>query len=369
MANNNPTPVWRNDRWIIQVQKNKVRHTFTSSNEGRKGKKECLDKYYEWLDGGSDGKKSLDRIYKEYMDDIRTRKGKNSPSLTSYRSYYDNYIPDKLKKMKMCKITVFEWQEVLNNAKKQNGEYLAKESLKALKIFISSLIRFGYEDYQCELPRKKLHLPNDRTPKKERKILTHDQVQSVFEFSDSFYANAVKFMILYGLRPSEVLGIMVSDIEGDVLTIQRGVTQRHTISEGKTKNAHRKIYLGELGKSIINETIERNKRMKLYTDFVFCANNGEMGYQSSLTKTYNILKKKTGLEGSPYSLRHTFASYFKTRMNIEEVQSIMGHSRNFDSIGTYGNHFVIEDAKKTTAVIDDTFKNIIKCNKSASSEN
>lgn len=369
MANNNPTPVWRNGRWIIQVQKNKVRHSFSSSIEGRKGKKECLDKYYEWLEGGSDGKKTLDRVYKEYIEDIKARRGDSSQALTSYKSYYERYIPNELKKMRMGNITVQEWQSVINNARKKNGEYLSATSLKCLKVFLSSLIHFGYEDYQCELPRKRLYIPQNRTEKKEREILSFEQLQRLFEPSNLFYHKGICFMALYGLRPSELIALKTSDLDGNVLTIQRGITQKGKITKGKTSNAHRKIYLGELGMNIINETIERNKRLKLHTDYIFCSKDGCVGNQSGLRKNYLQLKEERNLCGSLYSLRHGFISYFATSGVLDEktIKRTVGHSDKMPTFDVYA-HFVEENAKKNSAIIDDTFKNILKCNKSASNK-
>lgn len=367
MAVKNPTPVWRNNRWIIQVQKNGVRHSFSSSIEGRNGKNECLNKYYAWLDGGVDGKKTLDKVFNEYLDDIKNRKGEDTPALYYYRKMYDSYFPEKLKSKKMCNITLKEWQDVLNNAKKKNGEYLSKKTLKGLRILINTVIRFGYEDYQCELPRKRLYIPENRAESKEREILTFEQMNRLFEPSDRFYHNAIKFMALYGLRPSEVLGIKESDIKNNILTIQRGITQRGTISKGKTVNAHRKIYLGELGLQIIEDTIKRNKELKLNSEYIFCSRKGGVGIRISLARDYQVLREERDLgDTSLYSLRHTFITYFKSRIDLESLKDTVGHSKSFATTDVYGNHFLQENAKKTSAVIDDTFKNIIKCNKSAS---
>lgn len=361
MANSNPTPAWRNGRWIIQIQKNKVRHTFTSSIEGRKGKKECLDKYYVWLDGGADGKKTLNKVYTEYIEDVRARRGESSSALISYKSYYDNYIPKQLKGMKMCNITAQQWQGVLNTAKKKNGEYLSATSLKCLKVFISSLIHFGYEDYQCELPRKRLYIPQNRVDKKEREILSFEQMQRLFEPSNLFYHKGICFMALYGLRPSEVLGLKISDLNGNVLTIQRGITQKNKITKGKTSNAHRKIYLGELGMNIINETIERNKRLKLHTDYIFCSKEGCVGNQSGMRKNYLELKEERDLCGTLYSMRHSFISYFATSGDLDEktLKLTVGHSDKMPTFDTYA-HFVEENAKKNSAIIDDTFMKILQ---------
>ena len=45
------TPKWNKQKklWIIQGQKNGLKKSFYSSTPGPKGKRECLDKYDDWV--------------------------------------------------------------------------------------------------------------------------------------------------------------------------------------------------------------------------------------------------------------------------------------------------------------------------------
>lgn len=346
------TPHWDGRRWRIQVRHEGKRMSFSSSVPGVKGRREVQQKYDNWYYGSVVGEKSVERVAEEYMEDLKARCGENCPSIRHNEGYIRLYIVPKCGKKKICKMTLREWQAVINEATGQNKP-LSEKTLKNLRTIIMALIKYGYEDYQCELPRGKLYIPKGHS-KKEKEILQKDDVRRLFEPSDLFFHPMFCFLALTGLRPGEALGIKVEDVKTDRVEIKRSINDENNITEGKNENARRVIPLGSLAKKILEDTIARNEAMNLRTEWVFCSEDGSHGCQSTMRNHWNKLKKERNLPGTVYCLRHTFISMMKNVMPEQMVKDIVGHSVNMSTFETYG-HIVDGDNERAAEIIDLTY--------------
>ena len=345
------TPRYDGSRWRIQVQKDGKRYSFSSSVSGTKGRKEVIRKYEQWYYGEATGEKSVYTVCCEFLEDVKARRGDKAPSVVQYERYIRLYIAPACGARKLCKMTLRDWQSVINGAQGQNRA-LSEKTLKNLRGIIMSIVKFGYEDYQCEPLRGSLYIPKGHS-KKEKVILQKEDIRRLFEPSDLFYAPLFQFLCVTGLRCGEGLGIKKSDIQGSRLIISRSVTCDHRVSDCKNRNAKRVVPLGELALSIIRKTIERNDRLNLRTEWIFCSPDGSMGNQSTMRNQWLALKKSRGLpEGATvYSLRHTFISFLRDEMPSEMMKSIIGHSASMDTFGTYG-HYIEGQERKAAEVID-----------------
>lgn len=357
------TPRWDGQRWRIQARKDGKRYSFSSSVEGSKGRKEVIRKYESWYYGEASGEKSVGQVCKEYLADVKARCGEKSPAYIQYERYIRLYVAPVLAPKKICKTTLRDWQSVINNAQGRKKE-LSEKTLKNLRGIIMSIVKFAYEDYQCEPLRGSLYIPKGHF-KLEKEILPREDIQKLFEPSDLFYSPLFKFLLVTGLRPSEGLGIKVSDIQGDRVYIRRAVNSQGIITTGKTANARRLIPIGNLAKSILEETIKRNEELNLRTEWVFCSPDGSMGNQSTMRNHWNTLKKERGLAGSVYSLRHTFISYTKSTLPEQILRDVVGHSATMSTFETYG-HIVEGEARQAADIIDLTFGAVFGDNKSIS---
>jgi integrase len=216
------------------------------------------------------------------------------------------------------------------------------------------IIKFGYADYQCELPRGELYIPKGHA-RNEKEILQRSDIARLFEPCDAWYWRAFCFMTITGLRPSECLGIQVGDIEQDCVRIRRAVNSRNYITDGKNRNARRTVPIGATARAILNEIIDRNERMNLHTEWVFCAVDGSHGNQCTMRNQWARLKQERNLPGTLYSFRHTFVSMMKDQLSEAAIKEYIGHSESMDTYGTYG-HEVDGEHKKTAEIIDLTFK-------------
>lgn len=345
-----PTPKWEDGRhWRIRVMRDGERFTFTSSAPGAKGKKEVLHKYEMWLFDEGSGEKSVARVSQEYLEDLKARTGNDSEAFIQNERYIRLYIVPKTQGKKMCKMTLRDWQSVINSATGRHKE-LSHKTLENLRGIIMGMIKFGYSDYQCELPRGELYIPKGHS-KQEKEILQPDDVRRLLEPSDKWYHPLFAFLVITGMRPGEALGLKKDDVFGDHVVIRRAVNYRGKITEGKNENARRMVPIGALASGILKKTIQRNEDHKLHTSWIFCSKDGSQGNQSSMRNQWLELKKERELPGTVYSLRHTFISLMKNTMPEQMIKDIVGHSVSMDTFGTYG-HIVDGDRQRAAEIID-----------------
>lgn len=254
----------------------------------------------------------------------------------------------------MCKMTLRNWQDVINGASRANGEPLSAKTLKNLRSIIMGVIKYGYADYQCEPLRGDLYIPQNRK-KGEREILQKEDIKRLFEPSPLHYWPAFCFMAITGLRPGECLGLQLEDLDDDCVHIRRAVNTRNFITEGKNKNARRVVPIGSTAKKILQETIRRNEDNRLRTNWIFCSPDGSQGNQRTMKNQWNRLKAQRDLPGTLYSLRHTFVSLVKNVLPEAAIKSYVGHSESMPTLSVYG-HEMNDDRRQTAQIIDLTFK-------------
>lgn len=350
-------PKFDGKRWRIQVQKEGKRYSFSSSLPGLKGKRECQEKYDRWYCEGGDGNKSVERVCKEYLEDLGNRRGFDSEAYVQSERYIRLYIVPKCHCKKMRKMTLREWQSVINTAYGVNGKPLSQKTLQNLRGIISGIVKYGYADYQCEPLRGTLYIPLGHSVK-EKEILQPTDLARLFEPSDKWYHPLFCFLVLTGLRPSEGLGLRIEDIKGEEAFVRRGINAKGKITEGKNSNAKRIIPLSSMARQIITQTIARNNRKNLRTSWIFCDIHGDQGNQSTMRNQWLELKKERDLKGTVYSLRHTFISLTKATLPESVLKGIVGHSASMDTYGVYGHHVEGEN-RKSAQIIDLTFGEVL----------
>ena len=210
------TPKWNKERklWVIQGQKNGIRKVFYSSVPGMKGKRDVLDKYDDWVEFGGSSSLTVERCVQLYLQDIEARIGRKD----GYREaeiYTRLYVLPALGRCKMDKLTLRDWQAVLNEARPHsaNVQSLSHKTLTHLRAVIVGLHKFAYRNYYCDDWRGQLYIPQGHK-RGEREILQPDDISRLFEPCDSWYFPAFLVMLVCGLRPGEAYGIQTGDING-----------------------------------------------------------------------------------------------------------------------------------------------------------
>lgn len=343
-------PTWDGKRWRIRCMKEGKRYSFSCSIPGAKGRKECQQKYDAWYFGEASGEKTVACVAQEYLEDLAARRGYDSEAYIQNERYIRLYIAPECGQKKICKMTLRDWQSLINRATGRDGRSLSHKTLENLRGIISAIVKFGYQDYQCELLRGELYIPAGHA-RNEKEILQETDIQRLLEPSDRWYHPLFCFLVITGMRPGEALGLQVNDLEGSRIHIRRSISAKGRITPGKNENARRVVPIGELARSILRSTIRRNEDKKLYTEWIFCDTHGGPGNQSTMRNQWNELKAERELKGTVYSLRHTFISMMKSVMPEQMIKDIVGHSVSMDTFGTYG-HIVDGDEKRAAEIID-----------------
>lgn len=349
-------PIWDGRRWRIQVMRDGRRFSFSSSVAGAKGRRECQQKYDQWYYGEASGEKTVGQVSQEFLEDLKSRRGADSETYIQNERYIRLYVAPKCASRKMSKMSLRDWQNIINDATGREGAPLSHKTLVSLRNIVMRIVKFGYQDYQCEPLRGDLYIPQGHA-RREKAILQKSDVARLFEPSKKWYHPLFCFLAITGMRPGEALGLQVDDIGQDCVRIKRAVNAKGQITTGKNENARRVIPIGRLARQILNDTIKRNEEHKLHTVWIFCDIHGGRGNQSSMRNQWNELKveRNLPLTSTVYSLRHTFISLMKNVLPEQAIKDIVGHSVSMDTFGTYG-HIVDGDSRRAAEVIDLTFE-------------
>lgn len=354
-----PSPIWveSKSQWVVRIQKDGIRRSFTSTTPGNKGRKEVLKKLSEFESFGDNTHLLVSAAYDRYLEEVEAKHGRRD-TYRQIEGYGRLYIKPAIGKMQVKNVTLYDLQRIINTAKpKRHVETLSKKSLKNLRACLTGFMKYCVNNYYCDPLRGELYIPVGH-PTVGKDILQPDEIRKLFEPCDLWYYNAFLTMLLCGLRPGELLGLKRSDVQGRILLVNRAINGSNEITPGKNKNAHRAVPMPELAYRIIQDTIKRNDELRLNTEWVFCGYNGEAGNQCALRRQWIKLKQEKGLSDriKLYSLRHTFVSIVSAQTSISEgnLRQIIGHGKTMDTLGVYG-HRVDNELENTATLIDLTF--------------
>ena len=342
-------------RWCMRVQVNGVAKKFTSSREGMAGKKEVLRKYRAFFNGESVENLLFSEAWERFLAYIIDKNG-HGEAYINLEKYGRLYILPRVGKKLLCTVALPDLQGCISKARRSSGGsgQLSRRTLRNLKATIMQFVHWAVNNSYMEPLRGTLYIPA-AAPVTSRVILQPNDIARLFSgpSSDNWYINVFRFSLVTGLRTGEVLGIQSSDIQNNVLTINRAVNCRNKITEGKNINARRQIYLNKIAQRIINENQFRNA--PLATPWIFCNKLGGPLTQSTLRNAWLKLKEERNLPGCPYSLRHTFISLLKNEMPEQMLRSIVGHGASMDTFGIYG-HIVNGEMEQAARIIDINFE-------------
>lgn len=340
-------------RWQINVQKDGVRRSFTSSKPGRTGQREANAKADAWLDDGiTDSSYRISRIYVDYLDDLKARSGESNwrPEDSRWR----NWILPEIGQLKLSNLTEQHLQNVINKAATAGK---SKKHLKNIRADLYAFCKYCRKRKASNLNPENVVVP-DAAPVGIRKILQPEDLLKLFTIDTTMlcgkrqkdaFIYAYRFHVTTGLRPGELLGLKWSDIKNDVVHVQRSINVLGEETRGKNKNADRSFYLNDLTKSILEKQMEDTAE----GEYVF-PRITENGYWRRLKK-YCASNELPMV--SAYEMRHTFISIIQ-QLPESDIKAIVGHSRSMDTFGVYA-HSVDGRKASIAAGIEKVFDEII----------
>ena len=161
--------------------------------------------------------------------------------------------------------------------------------------------------------------------------------------------HAYRFAVLTGLRPGELLGLRVGDVEGNRLHLARAINTFDEETHGKNENAIRTVVLHPLAAAELHAQLQQRafeeERPLRGDDSIFLLEN-----EHSLYNYWQFYQRSNGIDPpvSLYELRHTFVSIIEDAVSPAELRRMVGHSKSMDTYGWY-SHAV--DGRADTAAM------------------
>ena len=380
MAKRTNSAVWMENqkRWQINVQKDGIRRSFTSSKAGRTGQREANAKADAWLEDGITENVLVSVLWEDYLKSVQQSSGTSNYINTA--NVGKNYILPKIGHLKIEKVTENHLQNILDEAYKhgsfakdvpksrklKEGETLSRKTLKNIFTTINAFIKYCRVRRKCTtLFPESLSIPSGARYK-SKDILQADALAILFKEDFTLYRGkrvfeqyiyAYRFMVATGLRPGETVGLKCGDFADQELRISRSVNVYGETTQGKNQNAVRSFYLPPLAQEAYAKQINmlKNNGVKITpTTNVF-----QIEKERHL---YDAWKRYCAANNIPpislYEMRHTFVSISK-QLPEGTVKNLVGHSKNMDTFGIYG-HQISGEAEQTAKAVGELFEKLIK---------
>lgn len=358
------SPLWneKKQKWILRIYSDgKVIKEFTSSKKGPAGARDCNKRRSEFLSGYAEGNENatIANEWNRFIVDVETRYSPEGAE--NIKSYGRNNILPAIGSRRIRGITANDFQHVLNNAKKKNGDALSLKSLKNIKAVLTSFLKYCKKDGYTVPDPSDLYLPvKVAAAKKEKVVLTESQISLLFDDSQPYasywYIHYFRFLCATGCRPGEALALTYDDYDGTFISITKSININGRLTEGKTVNAHRRFALNTRAKTAIDAQIAKTK--KFGSKYIFCNANGAVVSQRTALTRWKYLTEASRLNAPGtclYSLRHTFITFAAPILSEPILKSIVGHSVSMDTYGVY-QHATDRQLEIAARMIDEVFK-------------
>lgn len=354
------TAVWieSRNRWQINVQKDGIRKTFTSSKLGKTGQREANAKADRWLDEGVENSKiKVRELAERYLADIKLKT--SAGNVRIYKYAFECYILPAIGHVRVSNVTELQLQNIIDKAYSKG---LSHKTLSNIRACINSFMKYCRFCNATTLFPENLKVPKNAY-RKEKRILQPDDLKILFSEEQTLhngrvitdpFINAYRFQVLTGLRPGELIGLKWTDISNGVVHIKRSINVRGEITAGKNENAKRDFALNGFTKAVI----EAQEKVNPYEGYIFSTDGEPIKYQHYYKmwqryRDYNNISSDV----SPYELRHTFVSAVKT-LPEGYLKQVVGHSKDMDTYGVY-SHQMTNDMENVASMVQDIFSTIL----------
>lgn len=372
MARRTNTAAWlpNQQRWQIKVQKNGVRRTFTSAKPGRTGQREANRKADAWLDEGiTDTAKRCSDVWTEFLVSAQAAAG--SSYADQIEKFGRNYILPVIGAQRIGDLNTGMLQDVLNRSyregclnpdseRKSKGN-LSRKTLQGIRGVEVAFVKWARQHkYTALRPEDENLVVPKGARNKGKKILQPEALRVLLStdtrvirgkivLDDNIHAYRVAVMT--GLRPGELLGLRVGDVEGSRLHIGRAINRQNEETTGKNENAIRTVILHPLAAAEIRAQLQQRTIQSgplRDDDPIFPLPN-----QQSLYNYWRFYQRSNGIPPiSLYELRHTFVSMIEDAVSPAELRRMVGHSKSMDTFGWYSHAVTGRDKAAALAVYD-----------------
>jgi len=232
------------------------------------------------------------------------------------------------------------------NLSRRDGAPLVRNTKKHWRHTLKGIFQLAFED--GELERNIIsdwQLPKQDDPPSNVRPFTSEQVKKLLSLSTGMLHNYIGIGIHTGMRPEELVGLMINDIDFDtgLIHIRRAITKLSRNTHTKTKSSMRKIPIFDDAVPYLKAQIQSAKENKSL--YIFFRKDGSKprgseditGHAKYVDKHgklhhndgpwHKLRKQVVGLERAKlHWTRHTFAvQMLKTKkFKPQEVAGMMG---------------------------------------------
>ncbi len=292
------------------------------------------DWFNEWL-----------TVYKAFIRDSSKR---------IYKDNYDYHISPVLGNCRLGDITHHDMQKFLNDLKSEKK--LSYETRDKIRTILKDMFSKAMENnLVVQNPVR-----NTNIGKKERNrvsVLSREDQHDFLECSaGTFYGNAFAVQLETGIRPGELYGLKIKDLDfkNKVIHIERTLSYERRIEDSrktfhfgppKTESSVRTVHMSDdcctaLKNQLVQKEIVLSKTSKNipedFKDLVFTSSTGMPLNTQIYTDAINRIVKEINLcriendelkNISPHTFRHTYATRsLESGMNFKAIQDAMGHA-------------------------------------------
>lgn len=353
----------KNGRWRIDVtiktDTGSVRKSvYGESQEEAIAKKDELKRQGE---SGVDllaGKMSLGLWLNKWLETYNKNKRHNT--VTVYEATIKNRIEESVKDMPIKKVRNNHLQAMMN---RQAEKYSSKTCGLIRTVLKQALDKAVKNQYILTNPAEGIEIPKKTI--KQVVPLQKQEVQALL--------NAVKdtrnyiyyvLSVFTGCRIGEVLGLSWRDIDfkKKIIHIRHSLTYNKNTKEyelGPTKTSETRDIpmLPDVENCLKSHKLIQSKEKLQFGEgfnnqnMVLCSNAGDFMPIATISNEFLRVVDKLGIEASPHSLRHTFASLLiSSGANIKLVSNMLGHADTIITLNTYA-HLMPGDAEKAMEMV------------------
>lgn len=352
------TPIWneKQGEWQLRIYQDGKCKKFTSNKPGIAGKKVVLKRAREYMDKGIVSSPTVQQEWDKYLEDVKARS--STSNYISIEKVGRLYLLPKCASKRLERLSLVDFQNIINTSKKADGEPLSKKSYSNIRGTIINFLKFSYRDRVIDYIPDGLYIPKT-AESVGKEILQPDQIKKLFdsELNSNWYIEYFRLLLVTGARPGEILGLKWSDIDRNICTINRSINSIREITPGKNKNARRQFILPNTAMEVLKR--QKDKTESLNSEWIFPSRCGDVSTQSMVYKQWIPIKEYLQTKACIYSFRHTFVSLMKSSTISENLlKDLIGHSSSMDTFGVYG-HEVNGDKEIIAEAIDQKISNII----------
>lgn len=252
----------------------------------------------------------------------------------------------------MMALTVDDVEAWLANRKTKNGDPLARSSVKKLRSILNQSYTYATKrQYVKWNPALVADLPKTAQVKRTGRALTPDEIDKLFGVCVDDRLGAWLIVgVTMGLRPGELSGLIWDAVDFDTGTVRVYQSLAYERKRGlhlkTTKTGRvRRLKMPPLAVEVLEAHRQRqNKERTLAGDWpkqwaqlVFVTPWGGPLDRSYARRMVQRLGEEAAIEGhlTSYDLRHTASEYAASKVSMERLADLMGHT----TIDTVQRHY------------------------------